>query len=712
MRLFIAEKPSMGFEIAKVVADVEGGKPTRKDGYIQTPKSIITWQFGHLLELKSPGQISETYKTWSFDSLPIIPDKFEKVVKDSCVKQFKIIKSLIADKRITEVIHAGDPDREGELLIREVLYAANNKKNVKRILLNALDSKSIKFALSDLKSDSIFDNLYNSAKARSEADWLIGMNLTRAYTLVMRKAGFDKVANIGRVMTPTMCLVINREEEIKNFKPLRHYKLGAIFQHQNGAIQTKLKLPKASKLMNDDGYILNKKDLEVIQSELKQLNPIDITIGDYKVVQKIEKQRLPYSLSTLQIEAGKKYGYSPQKVLDICQNLYEKKLTSYPRSDCNFLPENQYKNAQSILTQLTQIDTYLKNITKGTDVKIKSPAWNDSKITAHHAIIPTGVIKNISSLDDDTLNVYHMIATAYVAQFYPESVYNQTNIIVHIKDKNYNFAATGKTIISIGWKELFTKDTNDNILPVCSKGDKVIYVSSKIEEDITKPPKRFTTATLLEAMKNINKYVVNAKLKQLLKTTSGIGTEATRAGIIDKLFEKGFLSIDKKMIKPTELAYHLEDILPKAIKEPDLTAVWEDQLSQIADGSLNVDKFNESQKLFIKKVIAMTKSLKVKPFINKGDVTCPYCGSPLKLIKTKKGIKLFMCSNIDDCQKGFFPCYANKPLIIKCPKCKKGYLKQKEGSKGKFWACDNYPNCKYTLPDANGKPGKYKNKSK
>lgn len=711
MRLFIAEKPSMGAEIAKVIAEIEDSKINRKDGFIQTAKSIITWQFGHLLELKSPEEISEEYKVWSFSSLPIIPNNFEKIVKDSCKKQFEIIKSLIHNDKITEIIHAGDPDREGELLIREVLYATGNKKSVKRILLNALDNKSIKFALNDLKNDAVFDNLYNSAEARTEADWLIGMNLTRAYTLAMRKAGFDKVANIGRVMTPTMCLVINREEEINKFKPILHYNLNVSFQHQNGTIKTKLRLPKDSTLMNADGYILDKQSLLDIQSELKALNPADISIGEYKIVQKTEKQRLPYSLSTLQIEAGKKYGYSPQKVLDICQNLYEKKITSYPRSDCNYLPENQYRNALPILKQLAT-DVYLKKIAIGVDVKIKSPAWNDSKITAHHAIIPTGVIKDISSLDEDSLNIYRMIAIAYIAQFYPVCVYNQTTIIVTIKNKSYEFITTGKSIITMGWKTLFAKETNEIILPTCAKGDKLVYITSTIKEDTTKPPKRFTTATLLEAMKNINKYVVNTKLKQLLKTTSGIGTEATRAGIIDKLFEKGFLKLDKKIIIPTQLAYHLEKILPRAIKEPDLTAIWEDQLAQIAEGSLDIRKFNDGQRQFVVKVVDFAKTLKVEPYIDKETPVCPYCGSPLKLIKTKKGTKVFMCSNINNCKKGFFSCYANKPVILKCPKCKKGYLKQKEGTKGKFWACDNYPNCKYVLPDANGKPCKAKIKNK
>lgn len=705
MKLFIAEKPSMGREIAKVLEEISNVRLVKKNGFIQVGDNIVTWQFGHLLEIKKPEQLSEKYKTWSFDVLPIIPKKFVMTVKEDCKEQFNTIKKLITDDKIDCIIHAGDPDREGELLIRETLEEIHNTKPVKRILLNALDNKSIKYALNNLKDDKKFDNLYISAKARAEADWLIGMNLSRAYTLVMKRGGYDKVVNVGRVMTPTLCLVVQRENDIKNFKPVKHYKLEAIFKHQNGNINAKLQPDENSSLLNSDGYILDKASLENIENELSALSLNDIKIEQYETVQKSEKQHLPYSLSALQIEAGRKYGYSPQKVLDIAQELYEKKLTTYPRSDCDYLPMNQLDDAATILKNLSDIKE-LHLAIKNTDVSIRSHAWNDNKISAHHAIIPT-TTKIENELSPDTLNIYLMIARAYIAQFYPLYMYNQTNII--IKAGNNKFTATGRTIINLGWKKLYeSKESEDKekdvILPQCRKGDCLLYLSSDIKEYITSPPKRFTTATLLAAMKNISRYVVNKKYTQLLKTTSGIGTEATRAGIIDKLFEKGFLKLDKKNIIPTQLSFSFMKVLPKEITEPDLTAVWEDWLTRIAEGTLDVTKFNSNQIVFINNTVNFAKTIQSVESVVPEDVPrCPYCNSPLKLIKkTKK--KFWICTNYNNCKKGFFIDSGGKPVIVKCPVCKKGYLRLINGKNGAFWSCENYPECKTTFDDKNNKP--------
>lgn len=701
MKLFIAEKPSMAKEIANVVSEISNVKIKKNNGYFTIGDNIITWQFGHLLELKSPEQIDEIYKQWNFNTLPIIPKTFEKIIKKNCIEQFNIIKSLVSNNKVSTIIHAGDPDREGELLIRETLYKIKNQKPVKRILLNALDSKSIKLALTNLKDDAIFDNLYKSAEARCEADWLIGMNLSRAYTLLMNRAGYDKVINIGRVMTPTMCLVVNREHDINAFTPTTHYKLEVDFQHQNGLLKTKL---NNNDLANDKGYILDKQILINIQNDLINTNPENILISKYDVVLKKERQKLPYSLSKLQIEAGKKYGYSPQKVLDICQELYEKKFTTYPRSDCDYLPQNQFDNAYIILENLKN---EFSTLVKECSLDIKSPAWNDKKITAHHAIIPTTLKVNKSILSKECFNIYTMIALSYIAQFYPVHTYNQTNIEVKILDKNYVFTATGKTILDIGWHKLYKSSSDDNnkenLIPNCKEGDNLIYLASNITENITKPPKRFTTSTLLEAMKNINKYVVNPKYKNLLKTTCGIGTEATRAGIIDKLIDKGFLELNKNNLYPTKISIYLNNILPKEIKEPDLTAIWEDWLTQINEGTLDVNKFNHNQIALIKNAIDFTKTLKIKSF-NESSYSCPYCNSSLRLITLKDKSKVWICLNKDNCKKGFFSNLNNKPVLISCPNCKTGYLKKRKGSKGYFWSCDNYPTCKTTFSDKNGKP--------
>ena len=344
-------------------------------------------------------------------------------------------------------------------------------------------------------------------------------------------------------------------------------------------------------------------------------------------------------------------------------------------------------------------------LVKECSLDIKSPAWNDKKITAHHAIIPTTLKVNKSILSKECFNIYTMIALSYIAQFYPVHTYNQTNIEVKILDKNYVFTATGKTILDIGWRKLYSSDDNnkENLIPNCKEGDNLIYLASNITENITKPPKRFTTSTLLEAMKNINKYVVNPKYKNLLKTTCGIGTEATRAGIIDKLIDKGFLELNKNNLYPTKISIYLNNILPKEIKEPDLTAIWEDWLTQINEGTLDVNKFNHNQIALIKNAIDFTKTLKIKSF-NESSYSCPYCNSSLRLITLKDKNKVWICLNKDNCKKGFFSNLNNKPVLISCPNCKTGYLKKRKGSKGYFWSCDNYPTCKTTFSDKNGKP--------
>lgn len=707
MRLFIAEKPSMGAEIAKVLAKKNKISIKRSDGFISIGSDTVTWQFGHILELKSAEQIDPKYAKWEYETLPIIPTKWERTVKKDCIKQFDIIKGLvdIAD----EIVHAGDPDREGELLIRETLIHLNNTKPVKRILLNALDEKSILYALDNLKDDSLFQNLYVSAETRTRADWLVGINLTRAYTILGRENGLTTSINIGRVMTPTFSLVVQRENEIRNFKPVTHYSLEAIFQYQSSEIKTKLKIPDEIKV-ND--YVTDKSLIGVIANKLK-IAPMGI-ISDYKVEKKTEYQLLPYSLSDLQLTAGKKFGYDPQMVLDTVQSLYEKKLTTYPRSDCSYLPENQFVDAGEILNNLSGINESFQKLAVEINTGIKSKAWNDKKITAHHAIIPTTKPCEFENLSDSEKNIYTLIATCYMAQFYKPHTYNKATI--EITSNGFNFTASGKTVLEIGWKKLYSdnKTSEENILPVCNKGDKVVAVKTNLLEAVTKPPKRFTTATLLEAMKKIEKFVQNPEIKATLKDISGIGTEATRATIIEKILDKNFIEKDKQNLVPTKYGETIYKVLPSFLKTPDITAVWENQLAKIADGTGSVQSFLNGQLTIINEALRVAKNLK----FNVNVPRCPYCNNILRQVISKKnGQKYWICKNffIEDetkCKNGIFSDHNGKPVIISCKKCHKGYMKKKFSHEGKpFWSCDNYPDCKNMLPDKNGLPGNPINKN-
>ena len=654
----------MGAEIAKCLT----GPVVRRDGYLETKDGIVTWGFGHILRQAEPNEYDAKYKMWRAEDLPIVPAKWKLLVDESCVKQFNIIKGLIA--KADEIIHAGDPDREGQLLIDEVLEYVGNTKPVKRILLNALDEKSIKKANASLRENSEFFNLKQSALARARADWLIGMNLSRAYTLAARRAGHRVVLPIGRVKTPTLALVVRREREIEGFKPVDYYTIKADFQHAQGSFQAAWKPKEDQPGLDAEGRLLDAKRAEE-KLALFTAEPREGMVSSYQKARKKESQRLPFSLSSLQVLAGKRFGYDPQLVLDTAQKLYERKLTTYPRSDCEYLPLNQFGDAAAILRNLAGVqDAQLSAWGKGANAKIKSRAWNDKKISAHHAIIPTTVAVKLETLSETERNLYFLIAQAYLAQFYPVHVYDQTKVGITYKDEL--FTASGRVVVDAGWKALYMaggkaeKDESDGAeeedsasLPAMKKKDAVQYVKGQLDQKATKPPVRFTPATLLAGMKEIHKYVKDPESRKKLKDVYGIGTEATRATIIDDLIKRKFLKQQgkKKYLLPTPAAYLLVDALPDEMIYPDSTAIWEDHLHSMADGEGTLEAFLQAQ-------IDFTRLLCEKAF----------------------GVKMEV--------KGDHP----------CPRCKNGVLVKRHGKNGDFWGCSNYPRCRMSCDDQDGKP--------
>ena len=667
MRLYIAEKPSMGAEIAKCLT----GPVQRRDGYLVTKDGIVTWAFGHILRQAEPEEYNAKYKKWNADDLPIIPSNWKMIIDENCKKQFNIIKNLI--DKADEIIHAGDPDREGQLLIDEVLDYLHCRKPVKRILLNALDEESIKKANAQLRENTEFLNLKKSALARARADWLIGMNLSRAYTLAARRAGKKEVLAIGRVKTPTLALVVRRERELQNFKPVDYFVIKALFAHENGEFTATWKPQDTQKGLDSENRLL---DEQIAKDLIAKFNTKaeQGRITAYQKAQKKEAQRLPFSLSTLQVLAGKRFGYDPQLVLDTAQKLYEQKLTTYPRSDCEYLPQSQYGDSKVILHNLLGCgENQLSMWVQKADLKIKSRAWNDKKITAHHAIIPTKVKVNLNALAEVERNIYFLIAQAYIAQFYPVHIYDQTKITVEYMQEM--FTASGRTVKQPGWKELYMqsgrnknkdndgensdKEEENASLPAMKKGDMVDYAAGKYEKKSTKPPTRFTSATLLAGMKEIHKYVKDAEVKKKLKDIYGIGTEATRASIIEDLIKRGFLQTEgrKKYLIPTQTAYMLIDALPDEMTYPDSTAVWEDYLHSLSEGEGSVEEFLQMQAKFTR----------------------------------------------DLCAK------ANKTVLAgeneyKCPRCGRGIMVKRNGRNGAFWGCSNFPACRMTCNDVDGKP--------
>lgn len=655
MRLFIAEKPSLAQAIAHNL-----GKGRKDNGcfVLNNGADVVTWCFGHILQQLNPDEYDEKYKKWTMQNLPIFPNPWKLKVTPSCRKQFNIIKSLIS--KADEIVNAGDPDREGQLLIDEVLEFVANKKKVQRILLNALDEKSVKKALNNLRDNKDYVGDRDAARARSRADWLIGMNLSRAYTIKAREAGYQSVVSVGRVQTPTMALVVRRENQIKNFKPVNFYEVKANWEINNDIFSTIWRPKKELDELDEEGHLLKKDVATALLAKIKTVAGYShATISKIEQNTKKELQRLPYSLSALQIDAGKKFSYSPQQVLTTMQELYEKKLTTYPRSDCDYLPENQYNESKDILSNL-------KNITKDgfnlliekADISIKTRAWNDKKISAHHAIIPTTLKCDFNSLSDIQQNLYLLVAKAYLAQFFPVHLYQSTKIEINCSDEL--FTTTGKTIIDNGWHMIYndSKNENEQMLPNLKEGDQVIFSDGQVLEKVTKPPARFNPSTLLQAMKNIYKYVKNNALKSELKECSGIGTEATRAGIIEKLQSSGFLLLQKKYLVPTEKAYMAVSVLPEDITYPDTTAIWEKELENISKNKTTIDQFAKKQEDLIKLFLEKAQNTKIQPAKN----------------------------------------------AVFCPKCKRPMIRRKN-KKGKyFWACTGYPKCKTTAADNKGKP--------
>ena len=613
MRLFIAEKPSMAREISKCLP--ENKNIQKRNGYFIQGDDVVTWVVGHVLHQAEPGDYDDKYIRWRPQDLPIVPTEWKLLVTDSSRQQFETVKELIGKADI--IVNAGDPDREGQLLVDEVLYFVGNTKPVQRILLNALDEKSVKSALGDLRDNKDFHNLYQSALARARADWLIGMNLSRAYTLSERYKGNKVTLPIGRVKTPTLALVVRRERELADFKPVDYFTVKILYTHENGTFWATWQPKDEQKGLDPDGRLINK---DVAESLVQRLSASPE--GIIKSVTKSKKkdpQRLPLSLSSLQVLAGKAYSYDPQTVLDTAQKLYEKKLTTYPRSDCEYLPPNQYGDRIAILGNLAQSgDDKLSQWAQNADRNIKSRAWNEKKITAHHAIIPTTVACNVNSLTQAERNIYFLISQAYIAQFYGEHVYEQTKIIVDQCEEE--FVANGRVVIEEGWKSLYKRQkskvnsegdepdlTDDrgaesgpkkdaieeaDHLPAVKKNDSVQYTDSSVEAKQTKPPSRFTPSTLLQAMKEIHKFVKNEELKKQLKAVSGIGTEATRANIIDELISRGFMKTSgkKQVLSPTDTGYLLVDALPDELLYPDETAVWEERLALMSEGEETLDR--------------------------------------------------------------------------------------------------------------------------
>ncbi|ACA31940.1 DNA topoisomerase III [Histophilus somni] len=584
MRLFIAEKPSL----ARAIADVLPKPHQRGQGFVKCgEQDYVTWCVGHLLEQAAPDVYNPMFKQWRLEHLPIIPQKWLLLPRQEVKSQLDIVLKLIHQADI--IINAGDPDREGQLLVDEVFsYAklpATKLAEIQRCLINDLNPSAVEKAIKKLQPNKNFIPLATSALARSRADWLYGINMTRAYTIRGRQSGYNGVLSVGRVQTPVLGLIVRRDLEIEHFQPKDFFEVQAFIATKEKMPSTFTALWQPSKACEDyqdeEGRVLSN---ALAKNVVKRITAQPATVTEYIDKREKETAPLPYSLSALQIDAAKRYAMSAQEVLDVCQKLYEThKLITYPRSDCRYLPEEHFSARHTILRAISTHSILYKEIPDIVNTELKNRCWNDKKVEAHHAIIPTAKNKTVS-LSQNEQQIYDLIARQYLMQFCQEAEYRKSKITLDIAGGT--FIAQARNLQIAGWKQLWGKEDEDEqqepLLPIVKKGDELFCEKGDVISKKTQPPKPFTDATLLSAMTGIARFVQNKELKKILRETDGLGTEATRAGIIELLFKRGFIYKKGRNIHSTETGRTLIQALPEIATQPDMTAHWEAQLDSIS----------------------------------------------------------------------------------------------------------------------------------
>lgn len=708
MNLYICEKPSQGRDLAKNLNCTK-----HSEGFLSNNDTIVTWCLGHLLELCEPNEYDPKYQKWNIDDLPIIPEKFKYNVRKDAAKQYKIVSTLV--KQASTVFIATDYDREGEAIARNILERCKFKGIIKRVCLRALDDASIKQALlpENIKEGSETEPLYQSALARSRADWIVGMNLSRLFSILGRNQGLTSSIPIGRVQTPTVALVVKRDREIAQFKPIPYYSLKVAFSTDMGNFIAEWMVPE--ELSDENGRCL-KKDLAINVANLV-INKIGNAIkADHKTEN--EQPPLPYDLTSLQQFASKRWGYTAQQTLDLVQSLYEKhKYTTYPRTDCRHLPLSQFSDAQNIINNISEGIKNLEQYKNLFNLEKKPKSFVSKIDSAHHAIIPTSVKPNLNNLTIEERNVYMAILCNYLIQFCDNARYNKSSIIMEVEGQK--FSATSKSLIDKGYLQILEllglkkiseelEDQNENTeqltnkLPLLQLGASGTVINTSIEDKETTPPSHFTEATLLVAMEHIAKYVDDERFKKILKETDGIGTPATRASIIETAIKHNYLERNKKLILATNKSMNLIDLLPAGIRSAGLTAAWEQTLEKISkkEEDLNVfmEKINRWIISLIKKYNTTNSSFTITNEIknslisnnNSSNETKPHLKSRKK---TAKGTTKYKKKEQNQKTTETYKINETNESIL-CPLCGSPMiLRKNKKNNNTFFGCSKYPNC-------------------
>ncbi|MCM3765004.1 DNA topoisomerase III [Neobacillus niacini] len=669
--IVIAEKPSVARDIARVLNCNKKG-----NGFLEGDKYIVTWALGHLVTLADPESYDVKYKTWKLEDLPMLPERLKLTVIKQTGKQFNAVKSQLVRNDVNEIIIATDAGREGELVARWIIDKAKVNKPIKRLWISSVTDKAIKDGFSHLKPGKAYENLYASAVARSEADWYIGLNATRALT-----TRFNAQLNCGRVQTPTVAIIAAREDEIKNFKPQTYYGIEAQTSNQ-------LKLTWQDPKGNSRSF--DKDKIEAIVKKLGRQNAV-VT----EIEKKPKKSFSPglYDLTELQRDANKIFGYSAKETLNIMQKLYEQhKVLTYPRTDSRYLSSDIVGTLPERL-KACAVGEYrpFANKILAKPIKATKAFVDDSKVSDHHAIIPTEGYVNFSAFSDKERKIYDLVVKRFLAVLFPPHEFEQLTLRAKIGDQN--FVARGKTILSMGWKEVYAnhfedddaaEDIKEQILPRIEKGDTLNVKLIAQTSGQTTPPARFNEATLLSAMENPGKYMEtsNKQLAETLKSTGGLGTVATRADIIDKLFNSFLIEKRGKDIHITSKGRQLLDLVPEELKSPALTAEWEQKLEQIAHGKLKKEVFISEMKNYTKEIVAEIKASDKKyKHDNISTKNCPDCGKPMLEVNGKKG-KMLVCQDRECGHRKNVARVTN----ARCPQCHKKLELRGEGE-GQIFTC-------------------------
>ena len=667
----LAEKPSVGRDIARVLKCSKKG-----NGYLEGEKYIVTWALGHLVTLADPEVYDEKYKTWRLEDLPMLPSPLKLIVIKRSSKQYSVVKSQLSRKDVKEIVIATDAGREGELVARWIIEKAHVNKPIKRLWISSVTDKAINNGFQTLKNGREYENLYKSAVARAEADWYVGLNATRALT-----SKYNAQLSCGRVQTPTLAIVAKREVEIKDFKPRTFYGITAVTDN--------LKLIWQDS-QSKDIKTFNKEKLDKLIMSLSSRNAEVIDVN--KVYKKKYAPQL-YDLTELQRDGHKIYGYSAKETLSILQKLYEQhKLVTYPRTDSRYISTDIIETLKDRV-QACNVQPFSRIASKvlKSPIRANKSFVDNEKVSDHHALIPTEQQVIISTLGNNERKIHDLIVKRFLAVLYPPFEYEQTTIKAKISDEI--FIAKGKRVIYSGWKEVYEnyveeeeskEEIPEQVLPAIQKGDHLNVLSLSPTSGETKPPQPFNEASLLSAMENPAKYMVEEN-KDLVKTigkTGGLGTVATRADIIEKLFNSFLIERKEKAIFITQKGKQLLELVTEDLKTPALTAKWEQHLESISKGVLNKETFINEIKNYTKLIVTGIKN-DDKKFKHDNLTTkkCPDCGKNLLEVKGKKG-RMLVCQ---DRECGYRKNLA-KLTNARCPNCNKKMELGGEGE-GQIFVC-------------------------